>query len=169
MNSILELVQQAINENVDFKLFKNAMPATTSLEPFIEKTNRVNSDGDPIKIEGYRDQQLAEDYDKFPGLQEFLDIFLQLDQFKEKFYLTASYTSDFWSNKEWASYHNDNSINITWQCHGSVKWHLGDKNGVKHIVVVEPGDILYLNTFIFHSTVGLSERAGFILMDHKTY
>ena len=169
MKPILNMVRQAIEDKADFRLFKNVMPNTIDLKSFQDRAKFFADSGDPHKINGYRDELILDDYNKFKNIENFLDEFLELDQFKDNFYLTTIYSSPIWIDKPWSEYHNDNSINISWQCHGSVEWKIGDESGPKETIVVEAGDVLYLKDFIYHSTSVLSERAGIILMDKKTY
>ena len=168
ISEISKHVLEAKIKDLPFSVLKNAVknpPTKKDFDYFIDnytsgKETRVNIPHKDLRF--------------FPVWQTIREDLVKIYGNIETDYNSLMRTEDKDKEKTWASLHDDVSDVVHLNCYGRVQWLLVDPQEVGpgkslseigKIVVLEPGDLLYMRGRTLHETIPLSERGSIIFMN----
>lgn len=154
--SILNIVEKAKNDNLEYVLIKNWFQPTPQWDDFKKIC-------DPFKgRESFENREIPDNMKFFlnqcilayPNI-EYGFYTMQDDSFRN-----ARPTGEI----SGTSFHTDPCDILHWQCRGATEWVIG-KN--KDIFILEPGDLLWFKSETLHKTENLTEKYSLIFMAGK--
>lgn len=176
IDKIVRHVLESKLQDLPFAVLKNAMDKEITSENFLKYYNDKNNDNvknfdDLFSLET-RPDLLEEDYHYFEGWDKVVRNLSKLYGNTDQYYTSIMQTGLWRIGQIHAQLHNDVSDVVHLNCFGRVQWLLidpFDTEKTEHIVILEPGDLLYMRGWTLHETTPLSSRASLIFMNLPYY
>jgi hypothetical protein len=188
MNSIIKKTAEEINhelivqakKNVDLIHIKNLIPSTTKWEEFIAHCNFLEKNRDitlesPVKLIGAL--QIWDDFFLAGYYAQRGDIFSQWDEITKKTDNLFGRENDggctlinFIGGEKTIPVHTDTRDSFLWQAIGTVEWRIHETENPESlykILIVEPGDVLFVPSGISHTVFCPDPRAALSIFYDK--